>query len=222
MTNLSSIISLLMAIVAVSAALPIRARRQQTVKHYIISWNTGMRVQIHEDGDVIAGHGGADGYQDGVFTIRDDSIHISFHSEDYNGSFLHFVQFVAPDCNSTSNSTENGTDILNGTDALNDTDAANCTDFTNGTSVENDTVPSLSLVLGAIDGLDEDGIILHHMWKEEQAPGFAPHFKTYSVTLEDGTVCYLAFEMDGSPVENPCQDVSELGRKSIFFTFHAF
>ena len=133
---------------------------------------------------------------------------LSLTSLDHNGSYLHFVQLVPvaevprEDNNGTSNDTEHLRDSVNET----------------AVPVEVvEAAPQLMLVLDDIDGEDEAGMIRHHMWTEENILGQG--FYRFYVTLADGKVCYLAFENDGTAVENPCLSHEELQNKALFVLY---
>ena len=68
----------------------------------------------------------------------------------------------------------------------------------------NDT--TVTLRVGEVTGSEA------HHWTGEFIPGNAV---LYSVTLEDGKTCYLAFESDGKPVEDPCVHKDELLTKAF-------
>ena len=70
----------------------------------------------------------------------------------------------------------------------------------------NDT--TVTLRVGEITGSEA------HHWTGEFVPG---NIVLYSVTLEDGKTCYLAFESDGKPVEDPCVHKDELLTKALLF-----
>ena len=79
---------------------------------------------------------------------------------------------------------------------------------------------SLVLLVGEL--VPESDKIQHYQWNEELVVGnYGIHY-IYSVTLEDGTVCYLAFEHDGKPVENPCLEKEELSTRAQFVLYPAF
>ena len=200
-------------------ARPIERRQIPTV--YIYSLQTGSIVHVHEDGNISASAFHApEGADPGMFFLRHDGgissggkvrHNISLHSVDHNGSYLHFVQVVPVSGNETELELS-GNGSLNA--SLNVTD-----DFVNKTVdlpvEEVEAVPVLMLVLGDISE-EEEGIIRHHMWTEEKVEAFGDFYR-YSVTLHDGKVCYLAFEWDGRPVENPCSlEAAELLNKAVF------
>ena len=80
-------------------------------------------------------------------------------------------------------------------------------------------MPHFGLYILPIFGEYNTGNIIHYVWVEER---ISQNLMQYSVTLNDSTVCYLAFEIDGTPVENPCQDKETLGLRAQFFVFTAF
>ena len=184
---------------------------------YIFSHLTGLMVHVHQDGNVTATTDGVtQGAVPGRFFFRHDGgvsadglirHNISLKSVDYNGSYLHFVQLVpVPGNDSTANFSSG---FGNGT-------AANETELVNQTIPVAD--PVLMLVLGDIDVEDEEGVIRHIMWTEEKVHESVELFR-YRVTLDDGKVCYLAFDTDGKPVENPCLTHEELDDQALFFTY---
>ena len=68
---------------------------------------------------------------------------------------------------------------------------------------------------------EASGGVAHHWTRDiSQGPDLLFHnhgHDLFSVTLEDGKTCYLAFERDGTPVEDPCVDKDELLTKALFF-----
>lgn len=177
-----------------------------------------MFVYVHEEqGNVTVAHMlEDDGFVRGRFFFRQQDNNVSII---HDGSFLHFVQFV-PASGNVSN--VNGTNGGNTSDAdfvANAThpESSNTTNTTSTTEKVEDVIPELKLVLEDIPVEDEDGVIRHTVWTEERLDNYAIRL---SVTLENGKVCYLAFENDGTLVENPCR--TDLMRKDIFYVFPAF
>lgn len=70
-----------------------------------------------------------------------------------------------------------------------------------------DTDVELVLQVSELLVNDSSDVIQHHQWSEEDVGG---NFRTYSVMLGEGKICYLAFESDGKPVEDPCVDKEEV------------
>ena len=182
----------------------------------MISIQTGSMVHLHPDGNVSATHNSqAEGALPGRFFIRHGSSsdngkfrhNLSLTSLDHNGSYLHFVQLVPV---SVNESLQDDFNITLNDEAFNDTQNETAKNET-VTTVEKE--PILLLVLGAIDGEDKEGMIRHTMWTEENHGSYYH----YSVTLDDGKVCYLAFDEHGVPVENPCLTHEELAEKALFF-----
>ena len=182
-------LALTLGTIQLVSALPIaRDPTHELPKHHLLAFNAGQLVHVREDGNVTGSY--TEGFLPGRFYYRHDGENISFHSVEYNGSYLHFVEVlvsvnVSTEFNSTSNSTSDSVLGFN----------SNAT-----ASNASDAVSSLKLVLGDISDEEEEGILRHHMWMEEMF-GL---FHLYSITLEDGRVCYLAFEIDGTPVDEPC------------------
>lgn len=192
-SSFSTLVSLVLALtIGISSALPLRQPRDSSVSIQVVfSQKTGTYLHVHEDGNVTAKD--RDEFTVGRFIVRQSGNKFLFQSVDFNGSFLHFSQVI--NVNGSSNATSNGTKIS--------------TDST----ISNDT--TIVLQIGALAPNDsETDSIQHHQWVEEvDADGF---FRYFSVVLEDGKICYLAFEEDGKPVDDPCQHRDELSTKARF------
>ena len=202
---------------AAAATLARPIERRQVPLKYFISHHTGSMIHVDPEGNITGRP--VDGYSPGKFFIRQGGSssgdgafrhNLSLHSEDHNGSYLHFVQLVPVTSNDSAVE-------LSGSGSTNETE-----EFANATVAvaveEVEATPVLMLVIGEIGVEDEEGVIRHTMWTEETS---GPFYR-YSVTLHDGKVCYLAFNLDGSPVKNPCLSAEELLTKALFFHYRAF
>lgn len=200
-SSFSTLACLVLALtIGISSALPLRQPRQslENIK-ILISQHTGSHMFIHEDGNVTAVNDGK-GLITARFIVRPSGDKFVFQSVDYNGSFLHFAQVI--NVNGSSNASSiNGTEI------------------NSNSTISNDTV--LVLQIGALALNDsESEFIQHHQWVEEVDNIHG--FRYYSVKLEDGQICYLAFENDGKPVEDPCQHKDDLSTKAQFWLLPHF
>lgn len=198
-SSFSTLACLVLALtIGISSALPLRQPRQsvQNIK-ILLSQHTGSRMYIHEDGNVTTVNNGK-GLVAARFIVRPSGDKFVFQSVDYNGSFLHFAQVI--NVNGSSNASINGTQI------------------NSNSTISNDTV--LILQIGALALNDsESDYIQHHQWVEEVDN---IGFRYYSVKLDDGKICYLAFEQDGKPVADPCKHKDDLSTKAQFWLLQHF
>ena len=124
-----------------------------------------------------------------------------------NGTVCYLV--IVQDENETETSTS----------GFNSEDDADIKSSGNESSASSDAA-SLVLLVGEL--VPESDRIQHYQWKEEVVVDeYGIHY-TYSVTLENGTACYLAFEQDGKPVENPCLEKEELSTRAQFVLYPTF
>jgi hypothetical protein len=203
MNSPAALVSLALALaIGISSALPVRRQADGVAVNMLLSLHTAQFVQLHEDGNVTAVTSQASKVGKFSYRPKDGKI-VEFQ---YNGSFLHFAQ--------VNTSSLNDTALINGTELYYANETANGND-----TISNDTV-SLVLLVGEID--PESGNIHHYQWKEEIVVDNSGVHYTYSVMLEDGKICYLAFEQDGKPVENPCLEKEELNTKAHFVLYPAF
>ena len=202
----ATLVSLALALaIGISSALPVRRNADTVAVNMLLSLHTGQFVRLHEDGNVTAVTSQDAMHAKFLYRPKDGKI-VEFQ---YNGSFLHFAQVNTSSLNNET--APNATEINYG----------NETEFNSSIASGNDTV-ALVLLVGELD--PESGNIHHYQWKEEVVVdnyGF-PIYYIYSVMLEDGKVCYLAFEQDGKPVENPCLEKDELDTKAHFALYPAF
>ena len=101
-----------------------------------------------------------------------------FESAHFNGSFLHFEAELNGTVNATSKATSNATDI-----AL------------------NATIVGLTLRIGSVAGRPS---FLHSWTEESWNYGFLRYYVTIPGANGEVMKCYLAFESNGEPVEDPC------------------
>ena len=204
----ATLVSLALALsIGISSALPVRRNTDEVAVNMLLSLHTGQFVQLHEDGNVSALTSQDTMHARFLYRPKDGKI-VEFQ---YNGSFLHFAQVNASSLNETA---PNATEI----NYANETEH-NSSIGSGNESISNDTV-ALVLLVGELD--PKSGNIHHYQWKEEIVDSdYGTHY-IYSVMLEDGKVCYLAFEQDGKPVENPCLEKDELNTKAHFVLYPAF
>lgn len=197
-SSYSTLACLVLALtIGISSALPLRQPRDSSQSiNILISRHTGSPMYILQDGNVTTVNGKE--LLPARFIVRPSGDKFLFQSVDYNGSFLHFAQVI--NVNGSSNASINGTQI------------------TSSSTISNDTVLVLQIGALALNDSESDAI-QHHQWVEEV------HFdgyRHYSVKLDDGKICYLAFEQDGKPVEDPCQHKDDLSTKAQFWLLPHF
>lgn len=198
-------------LVAFSSAAPISSPdRDEVPKRRLLAHITGDHVRVHEDRNLTVKS--QDNNKVARFYYNQNGDYIIFQSVDFNRSFLHFVEVVSSSNDSLEFSGYNET-MFNATD-YNSTEEYNVSSGVNDTA----TVPVLKLVLGELEG-EVDGTVRHHMWVEESLGG---NVYTYSIRPNNQTVCYLAFEADGTPVSDPCDDALARDTKARFFLLRAF
>lgn len=191
-SQLTVLLSLWTATLTSALPLPMRDLRQADgILKVLLSVSTGQLVVVDVDGNVTADAQHI--HERTYFYHRHGEKHHEFESGFLNGSFLHFVQLE--NINGSGNGTIDGTGLTNDTVT------------TNSTANDTSTITSLHLRVG-----DMTSNQTHlHLWKEQSAGAF---FRYY-VENEEGVNCYLAFERDGSPVEDPCS-VDPKSEKVLF------
>lgn len=215
LTKLSCLLGLTLALtIALSSARPVRRQTFEVPKNHLISLITGRKLHVHDDGNVTVKHQIDNEYKEGRFYYNQNGDYITFQSADHNRSFLHFVEVLTSTNETRLEFSGYNETQYNATAA----DYNSTEEYASGGGNDTDKVPVLKLVFGELED-DEDGVIRHHMWVEER---LAMNTYAYSVRPSNGTVCYLAFEPDGSPVSDPCNADLATDPKSRFYVIRAF
>ena len=207
LTEFSYLLGLTMALaVSISSARPVRRQVFTVPERQLLAFITGQPVHVDDDGNVTAKE--QDGNKVARFHYNQHDEYILFQSADFNGSFLHFVEIISSTNDTLEFSGYNQTQY-------NATEYNSTEEYASGGGNETNTVPVLKLIVGELD--DEEGVIRHHMWMEVPLEPLEYNLYTYSVRPNNETVCYLAFEADGSPVSNPCDEsLANFPRKIAF------